>query len=61
MTLREAAEIIARKYGKKVIFVPWPERDLRIESGNTFFDDTKINTIHCFKPYKRLSDFSKDL
>lgn len=36
LSLKEAAEIIAEKYDSKVVSVPWPERDLRIESGHTY-------------------------
>lgn len=61
LSLKEAAEIIARKYGVKVIAVPWPERDLRIESDHTYFDDTKIQGLLHLKPYKNLKDFTKDL
>ena len=61
LSLRQAAEIIARKFGTRVIDVPWPERDLRIESDHTFFDDTKIQALLGGRTYKRLKDFSKDI
>lgn len=61
LSLREAAEIIAEKFGTNVTSVPWPERDLRIESDHTYFDDTKIQSLLNLKPYKRLADFSKDI
>ena len=60
-SLREAAEIIAAKFGTNVVNVPWPERDLRIESDHTYFDDTKIRTLLNFGVYKNLKDFSKDI
>lgn len=60
-SLREAAEIIARKFGTNVIDIPWPERDLRIESGHTYFDDTKIQKLLNLTPYKSLAEFSKDI
>ena len=60
-SLREAAEIIAAKFGTNVVDVPWPERDLRIESDHTYFDDTKIRTLLNFGEYKNLKDFSKDI
>lgn len=59
--LREAAEIIAEKYGVSVKSVPWPEKDLRIESDHTYFDDSKIQGLLHLKPYKRLIDFTNDL
>lgn len=60
-SLREAAEIIAEKFGTNVMDVPWPERDLRIESDHTYFDDTKIRTLLNFGEYKNLKEFSKDI
>lgn len=61
LSLHDAAEIIAKKYGVNVIAVPWPERDLRIESDHTYFDDTKIQALLGGMTYKRLEDFSKDI
>ncbi|MCE2771176.1 MAG: NAD(P)-dependent oxidoreductase [Saprospiraceae bacterium] len=61
LSLCEAAEIVAQKFGTKVVEVPWPEKDLRIESGHTYFDDLKIQKLLNLKPYKRLQDFSNDI
>lgn len=61
LSLHDAAVIIAHKYGTNVVAVPWPERDLRIESGHTYFDDTKIQALLGGIAYKRLEDFSKDI
>jgi len=61
LSLRQAAEIVAKKFGTKVVDVPWPERDLRIESDHTYFDDTKIRALLGDMTYKRLEDFSKDI
>ena len=61
LSLHDAAEIISRKYDVKVTAVPWPERDLRIESDHTYFNDTKIKSLLNLKPYKRLQDFTNDL
>lgn len=61
LSLRQAAEIVASKFGIKVIDVPWPERDLRIESDHTYFDDTKIQALLGGMTYKRLEDLSKDI
>lgn len=61
LTLYEAAHIIAKKYGVNVVAVPWPEKDLRIESGHTYFDDGKIRSLLHMKPYKKLIDFTNDL
>ena len=61
LSLHDAAEIIAKKYGVNVTAVPWPERDLRIESDHTYFDDSKIQALLGGMTYKRLEDFSKDI
>lgn len=61
LSLKEAAEIIAEKYDSKVVSVPWPDRDLRIESGHTYFDDAKIRSLIKINRYKRVIDFSKDI
>lgn len=61
LSLRQAAEIVAAKFGTNVVEVPWPERDLRIESDHTYFDDTKIQALLGGITYKRLEDFSKDI
>lgn len=44
-SLREMAELIANKYGVGVDYVPYPDIALKIESGDTVFDDTKLNQI----------------
>jgi UDP-glucose 4-epimerase len=59
LSLREAAEEIARRHGAGVEFVPWPERDLRIESGSTVFDGRDLEAIvgvgprHAFQSWVR--------
>ena len=61
LSLYDAATIIAKKYNIDVKAVPWPEEDLKIESGHTYFDDSKIRRLLQLPPYKRLIDFSNDL
>lgn len=58
LTIREAAQIIADKYGVKVVSVPWPERDLCIESSHTYFDDTKIRQLLGDISYKHFDVFA---
>lgn len=43
-SLRDAATIIARRYGAELNYVPWPEEQLRIESGHTVFNADKIRS-----------------
>lgn len=61
LSLKQAAEIVAAKFGTNVVGVLWPERDLRIESDHTYFDDTKIQALLGGLTYKRLEEFSKDI
>ena len=44
-SLKEAAYEIADKFGAEVTFIPYPEKDLRIESGSTFFNSQKIESL----------------
>lgn len=44
-SLYDAASYIAKHYNAEVSMIEWPEKDLKIESGSTFFDDTKIKSI----------------
>jgi UDP-glucose 4-epimerase len=61
LSLREAAEFVAKKFKTNVVAVEWPEKDFRIESNHTYFDDTKIRSLLCIGEYKQLQEFSKDL
>lgn len=40
--LKDVAQIIADEYGANIKYIPYPERDKKIESGSTFFDYEKI-------------------
>ena len=44
-SLKEMAELIAKKYNVGVDFVEWPEVALKIESGDTVFDDCKLKSV----------------
>lgn len=61
LSLHDAAEIIAKKYGVQVLSIDWPKKDLIIESGDTYFDNTKINAAILPFEYKKLRDFVEDL
>ena len=45
MSLKEAAEPIARQYGVEVRSAPWPQTALRLESGSTVFDGRRLRTM----------------
>ena len=55
LSLREAAEFIAEPYHVNVVETNWPERDLRIESGHTYFDASKIQLLLGNTEYRKLS------
>lgn len=61
LALSDAAQIIADKYNVSVEPVSWPERDLRIESSHTYFNDSKIRKLLNITEYKQLADFANDL
>ena len=44
-SLRNAAEIIASYYKAEISFISWLERDLKMESGSTYFDSSKIERV----------------
>lgn len=44
-SLNEMASDIAAKYGVGIEYAPWPEAALRIESGSTVFDSTRLDNI----------------
>ncbi|MFI8380435.1 NAD-dependent epimerase/dehydratase family protein [Leeuwenhoekiella sp. NPDC079379] len=41
-SLKEAASLVASKYGVGLSYVDWPVMSLKIESGDTIFEDTKL-------------------
>jgi UDP-glucose 4-epimerase len=51
-TLFEAALEIASLYDARVKCVPFPEDDLRIESGSTYFDSSKIEKLLGIKSFQ---------
>jgi UDP-glucose 4-epimerase len=44
-SLKEAAALIADKYGVGLQFASWPEKALKLESGDTIFDGSRIRAI----------------
>ena len=45
LSVREIADKIAAVYGVPVATVPWPEDALKLESGDTVFDDAKLAAV----------------
>ena len=56
-SLKEMAELTAEKYNVGVDFVPWPEQSLKIESGDTVFDSTKLESITGFRCEKKFAEW----
>lgn len=44
-SLKDTASLIASHYHAKVVFTPFPDKDLKIESGSTYFDSSGIEKI----------------
>lgn len=42
LSLRQAAQVVADKFGAQIKLVDWPKLALRLESGDTVFDDSKL-------------------
>ena len=58
-SLKEMAELIAQKYGVGVDFVPWPDVALKIESGDTVFDSSKLDALIGSYTKSRFTDWVK--
>ena len=41
-SLKEMAELISSQYNVGIDYIPWPEIAVKIESGDTVFDDSKL-------------------
>lgn len=54
-SLKDMAEMIAKKYGIGIDYVPWPDVALKIESGSTVFDSSKLDAL--IKNYMTKSRF----
>lgn len=48
-SLKEMAELIAEKYKVGIDYVDWPAVALKIESGDTVFDDAKLKKVCSIK------------
>lgn len=59
-SLKEVAEMIAVHYNANLSLIPFPEDDLKIESGPTFFDSTKIEKISGLSDYEDIDSLIID-
>jgi UDP-glucose 4-epimerase len=56
LSLKEAAELIAKKYSVVVKHVEWPEMALKLESDDTVFDGSRLNSL---VPHEKLFSVKK--
>ena len=57
MSVLEVASAIGSHYGVPVETVAWPEDALRMESGDTVFDDSRLNAIMPLEYRTRFADW----
>jgi UDP-glucose 4-epimerase len=61
VSLRSIAGAIARKFGATLEFMPFPDKDLRIESGHTVFDAAKMQGLFAVSLKRKISDWLEDI
>lgn len=57
LSLFDAAALVASKYKVKVNFADWPEMALKLETGDTVFDDEKLRIAGFANYINRLKDW----
>ena len=61
LSLIKVAQTIAHKYALGVDFVEWPEEALKIESGDTIFDDSKLQKSFTYLYQYKIEEWLKGL
>lgn len=61
VSLRSVAGAIAKKFGAALEFTVFPDKDLRIESGHTVFDPTKLQGLFPVKLKHKIFDWIEDI
>lgn len=56
-SLREMAELIAQKYNNGLEYIPWPDVAMKIESGDTVFDDERIKKCITISETKKFANW----
>jgi UDP-glucose 4-epimerase len=56
-SLVEMARLIAHSFGVEVEFTPWPEQAWLVESGDTVFDSTKLETAIGHHDYRKFHEW----
>ena len=57
-SLKEVAEMVVKKHGGRIEYVPWPEEALRVEMGNISLNATKLADVIGFIEYKRMENLT---
>ena len=60
-SLRSVAAAIAKKFGATLEFTPFPNKDLRIESGHTVLDAAKLQSLFAVSLKRKISDWLEDI
>jgi UDP-glucose 4-epimerase len=61
LSLLDVADFVSNKYNVGVEFIDWPKEALKIESGDTIFNDTKLQKEVNYKYQYSLKEWVKEL
>ena len=61
LSLLEVANLVAAKYGVEVKYVDWPEEALKIESGDTIFEDVKLKKVLNYRYQHSLKEWIAEI
>jgi UDP-glucose 4-epimerase len=61
LSLFEVAKLFATKFKVSIDFAEWPEQALKVESGDTIFDDTKIKKTTHYTYKNSISNWIENL
>lgn len=61
LSLGSVAEAIAKKYDARLEFTPFPDKDLKIESGHTVFDAAKLQSLFPISLKYKVSDWLENI
>ena len=61
LSIAQAAECIAKVFGAKLNFVPWPPEALALESGSTVFDSRRLDGYLGLAPQMTLARWAETL
>ena len=59
-SLLEMAKLIGQAYSVEICFIPWPEVALKIESGDTVFDSTKLESKITYRNQMTFAEWCKE-